>query len=144
MLTKYSKEHENLLIKAYIETFAGEPWNEVWDYEWVLNRVRWIESVPNFIGIVAVEDDRVVGALLGYAKPCRDKLDFEILELFVLPSYQGKGMGKKLVANLEERLSASEYGVVHLLTAKNTDSEAFYKKLGYDRNEKLCIMFHRR
>lgn len=144
MVSNYKKEFEDSLIKAYIETFAGEPWNEVWEYEWVLNRVRWLESVPNFNGKIVLDGNRVVGALLGYAKPFRDRLDFEILELFVLPSYQGKGIGRSLVTELEASLSTKSYGVIHLLTGSNTSSEQFYKKLGYERNEKLCFMVHRR
>lgn len=144
MLVKYRKEYEDSLIRSYIETFSEEPWNDVWDYDWVLNRIRWVAEVPNFTGIVAIEDERVVGALLGYAKPFREKLDFEILELFVVPSYQGKGLGKLLVRELEDSLPTDQYGVVHLLTAKDTDSEEFYKKLGYVRNNKLCFMVHRR
>lgn len=144
MLTEYKSIHEESLIEAYIETFSGEPWNEVWEPDWVLNRVRWVSNVPNFTGLVAIQDDEVVGALLGYAKPFKDKLDFEILELFVLPSFQGKGIGKSLIKELESRLSNSEFSHIHLLTAIDSESELFYKKLNYVRNEKLSIMVHRK
>ena len=116
MLVNYNKDYEESLIQAYIETFSGEPWNEKWDYEWVLNRIRWISNVPNFIGKVAIENEKIVGALLGYAIPFREKLDFEILELFVLPTYQGKGLGKALVTELEVSLPLDKYGAIHLIS----------------------------
>jgi aminoglycoside 6'-N-acetyltransferase I len=143
-LSDYKREHEDSLIKAFIETFVGEPWNETWEYSWVLNRIRWLENVPNFIGKVCLENERVVGALLGYAKPFRDKLDYEILELFVLPDYQGKGFGKLLIEDLSNSLPVEKYGVIHLLTGRDTSSEKFYEKIGYARNDKLCFMVHRR
>ena len=101
MIIKYSRNYEDSLIKAYIETFSASPWNEVWDYKWVQDRVRWIESVPNFIGIVSVQQQRVCGALLGYGKPYRDKSDFEIVEMYALPSFQGMGIGEIHKLNLE-------------------------------------------
>ena len=143
MLVIYSNDYEESLIEAYIETFSGEPWNETWDHEWVLNRIRWVSNVPNFVGKIAIENGQVVGALLGYGIPFREKLDFEILELFVLPTHQGKGLGKAMVKELENSLPLEKYGVIHLITAKDTDSEEFYKKCGYKRNDKLCIMVHR-
>jgi ribosomal protein S18 acetylase RimI-like enzyme len=143
-ITEFSTKYETSLIETYIEAFSGEPWNDVWEYDWVLKRLHWLEAVPNFIGLIAVHEDQVVGALLGYAKPFRATLDVEILELFVLPKYQGQGVGKRLVAELEQRLDSNEFGVVHLLTARDTDSEAFYKNLGYERNEKLSFMVNRR
>ena len=93
---------------------------------------------------MAIENGNVIGALLGYAKPFREKLDFEILDLFVLPSFEGKGIGKTLIKELEARLNTNDFGVVHLLTIRDTASELFYKKLGYMRNETLCFMVHRR
>ena len=143
MVTDYSTEYENSVIEAYIETFADEPWNEVWEYDWVLKRLRWVESVPNFIGKIVLDGDKVIGALLGYAKPFRGRLDFEILELFVLPDFQGKGLGRKLVEELEQSLTSDEHGVVHLLTSRDSSSEKFYEKLNYERNDRLCFMVHR-
>ena len=142
MIVNYNPDLEESLIQGYIKTFAGEPWNEIWEHQWVLDRVRWISSVPNFIGKVAVENGEVVGALLGYTLPFKGKLNFDIVELFVLPSSQGNGVGKSLIKELEKTLPLDNGNVIHLITAKESDSETFYKKCGYERNEHLCVMAH--
>lgn len=143
MISEYKKDYEDSLIKAYIQTFAGEPWNEKWEFDWVLKRIQWVESVPNFKGFVAFEDGVLVGGLLGYSKPYKAKNDFEILELFVLPDFQSNGIGRQLIEALENTLKSEAIGAVHLLTGKDTSSESFYRKLGYERSERLSFMIRR-
>lgn len=140
---KYEQQFRDSLTKTYIDTFSQPPWNEHWESQWVESRVNWIASVPGFSGYVAVIGDEVVAAILGYGMPFRDRLDFEILELFVHPTQQGKDIGKKLVAKLEGQLTAESCAAVYLLTASGTGPEKFYSKLGYGRNEKMCVMTKR-
>ena len=78
---------------------------------------------------VAVDDEKIVGC--GAIGAYWDKEDESILlTIFVLPEYQGRGIGRKIVENLEE----DEYA----LRAKRIEIPAsitglpFYRKMGYD------------
>ncbi|MBR0302505.1 MAG: GNAT family N-acetyltransferase [Clostridia bacterium] len=78
---------------------------------------------------VAEEDGRIVGC--GAVGPYRDKEDESALfNIFVLPEYQGRGIGRAIVETLE----SDEF----FLRAKRVEIAAsitgvgFYRKLGYD------------
>lgn len=136
----YSPEQNRAIITSYIETFAGEPWFETWQPEWVQSRIDWLVKTPGFIGLVAVEDMQVLGAMLGYAQPFKDEQHFEVLELFVHPSAQGQGIGAKLLAELEVKLQQYAKPHIYLATAKDSGPEKFYQKQGYQTSEQLCYM----
>ncbi len=142
MIVEFNKKYIDNLIKVYIETFIGDPWNEVWEYDWVLERIEWLTSLPKFKGYLKLESDKVIGSVLGYQEPFKGRSHFEILELFVSPIFQRKGVGKELVDFLESELKKEGVAVVNLLTGLNTRSENFYQKSGYVVNDKLCFMSH--
>jgi ribosomal protein S18 acetylase RimI-like enzyme len=60
----------------------------------------------------------------------------------VAPAFQGRGLGRKLMAHAEQIAAASGFGEIRLYTNKLfTDNIALYRKLGYriDREEVLAI-----
>lgn len=140
-MVDYSAEQNSAMIASYIETFAGEPWFETWQPEWVQSRIDWLVKTPGFIGLVALgQNEEVLGAMLGYAQPFKDEQHFEVLELFVHPSAQGQGIGAKLLAELEVKLQQYEKPHIYLATAKDSGPETFYQKQGYQTSEQLCYM----
>ncbi|MBE7015187.1 MAG: GNAT family N-acetyltransferase [Ruminococcaceae bacterium] len=78
---------------------------------------------------VACDGTRIVGcgAIAGYWGSATESI---LLTIFVLPEYQGKGVGKRIIETLEH----DEY----FLRAKRVEIPAsitaveFYKKMGYD------------
>lgn len=78
---------------------------------------------------VVCDNSRIVGcgAIAGYWGSLTESI---LLTIFVLPDYQGKGIGRRIIETLEQ----DEY----FLRAKRVDIPAsitaveFYKKMGYD------------
>lgn len=139
-ITPYASPHETMTVSAYIDAFSGAPWFDVWEPQWVADRLAWLNSVPNATNLVALDNDQVVGGLFGYAKPYKGRLDFEIVELFVSQAWQGQGIGKTLIATLDRFTQGKDINVVHLLTARDSTSEAFYQRLGFTRNDRLGFL----
>lgn len=88
--------------------------------------------------VVATLEDKVVG-YLAFCTPNSDKRfkdTFYISDLYVLPAYRGKGIGKKLV-EFAERIK-KEKGLNKLIVNvdKNSNSIRFYNKLGFKRYKK--------
>ncbi len=77
---------------------------------------------------VAVEDGRIVGcgAVAGYFGSRTESI---LLTIFVLPAYQGRGIGRAIIETLESDeyfLRASRIEIPASVTAVE-----FYKKMGY-------------
>lgn len=97
----------------------------------ILGRASWTHFY------VAVEDEAIIGC--GAIGPYWDKADeSSLFTIFVLPEWQGKGVGRRIVETLE----ADEYA----LRARRIEIPAsitgleFYKRLGYtykDGNESV-------
>ena len=61
--------------------------------------------------------------------------------LAVLPEYQGKGIGREMMAEVERRFNAA--GIVKmtfLVEQDNLEVVAFYRKLGYEVREDLIAL----
>ena len=91
--------------------------------EYLIRRAQWTHFY------VACEEAQLIGC--GAIGPYWDKEDeSSLFTIFVLPEYQGKGVGRKIVATLE----SDEY----FLRAKRIEIPAsitacgFYRKMGYD------------
>ncbi len=97
----------------------------------ILGRASWTHFY------VAVEDEAIIGC--GAIGPYWDKADeSSLFTIFVLPEWQGKGVGRRIVETLE----ADEYA----LRARRIEIPAsitglpFYKRLGYtykDGNDRV-------
>ena len=96
----------------------------------ILERARWTHFY------VAEENNVIVGC--GAIGPYWDKTDeSSLFTMFVLPEYQGRRIGRRIVETLEK----DEYA----LRAKRIEIPAsitgleFYKKLGYDYKDNVTV-----
>ncbi len=87
-------------------------------------------EAPSFRGLLAVED----GVPVGYAKV---KFNSEekrcyLSSLYVLPAFQGRGIGSRLLAAGEEFASTFEVAEIWLgVMVQNVSALAWYKKIGF-------------
>ena len=108
------------------------------------NGDRWVEFVReglangrNFL-LVAKSDSRIVG--FACASIFRQNLEVTqivgtIEDVYVLPEFRGKGIGKKLAAECLTKMKASSVKVVRLqVLAENKAAIKLYEKLGFKVN----------
>lgn len=82
---------------------------------------------------VAVVDDRVVGFSM------IDIEDASLFAAFVLPAYEGRGLGKNLVLAAEEKLFES-HAEIWLETGRETRAAGFYRSLGWGNEQDIGSM----
>ena len=108
------KDYSADSIENYVNNFQPEN---------VLKRASWTHFY------VAEEKGNIIGC--GAIAPYWDKFDeSSLFTIFILPEYQGKGIGRKIIETLEKDeyfLRAKRIEVPASITAVQ-----FYKKMGYD------------
>ena len=88
-----------------------------------------IERAEHGYMYVVCDDSRIIGcgAIAGYWGSTTESI---LLTIFVLPEYQGKGIGRSIIQTLEQDeffLRAKRVEIPASITAAE-----FYKKMGYD------------
>ena len=95
---------------------------------------RFRDITAQFPWLVWEEDEKILG--YAYGSPPYSRAAYSWCaepSIYLLPEAQGKGIGRKLYAVLEEILAQQGYQVLYaLITAENTASLSFHKKTGYE------------
>ena len=132
MIRKATVEDITSLAQTMALAYSEAPWNEKWVGERAERRVRAILGNYEGLGLVAVENETVVGGLLGYVDPYAEEDFFFVSEIFVIPEMKKHGVGKKLMTELEKVLAEKGIHVIQLISIE--DNETFYNKCGLERD----------
>lgn len=137
---EFKEEYLNECAELFVKTFSEEPWNEPWNFESAKKRLKDITLTPGFRGVILKNGWKIEGVILGVLEQWYDGEHFCVKEFFVDSNSQGKGVGKKLLNALENRLMDKKVGLIHFWTMKGGTAEAFYNKRGYEIPMELIIM----
>ena len=130
--------------KLYIDVFNGEPWYDGWELEDARERLEDIFNNPNFIGNGIYDDkEELIGFLLGYTEKWLSSNNFYLNEMCVKTDLQSKGIGSKLLKEFENICEEKKISRIYLLTAREGQAEAFYKKSNFYVSPKMIMMSKR-
>lgn len=102
--------------------------------EWLRDRDPLLHPV-----IVAQEDGKIVGwaSLSPYSEKCGYRTTVEV-SVYVMPEYQGRGIGKALLANLLERgEKAGVHCVIARIDSEGAPSIKLHESLGFTESGRL-------
>lgn len=129
---------QQLLLETWLEAYGSFiPQTDLEGYlqtQYSEARLAALFADPDVTGLVAEVDGRVAG----YAKlfHARAELKFYVHQLYILPAWQGHGLGHRLMTCAEER--ARELGADRIwlgVMVKNTQAVEWYKRLGFTITE---------
>lgn len=139
-----SLENIEECTKLYTNVFNKEPWNDGWKDEDAKERLSDIFSNPKFLGIgIYDEKQKMIGFLLGYTERWLSSNHFNLNEMCVMTELQSRGIGSYLIGALETQCKENNISRIYLLTAREGQAEAFYKKNGYYVSPKMIMMSKR-
>ena len=135
-----SMDHVSRYGEIYAKAFSGEPWNDPWKSEDAVIHVKEILEMKQSYGLEYVEDSMVVGFLLGSSMLFHYGRTFEINDLAVDPTYQGKGIAKVLLEQCIADMKTQGIVGIHLITANEGFLPDFYERHGFGREKEVILM----
>ncbi len=133
-------EHLDEYGRIYAAAFSGEPWNDPWKTEDAVIHVKELLESKQAYGLEYVTDGKVAGFILGTSMLFHYGRTFEINDLAVDPSYQKKGIAKKLMEVLLSDLEKQDIVGVHLITAAEAFLPEFYERFGFQVEKRVILM----
>jgi GNAT superfamily N-acetyltransferase len=117
--------NESLPLKdQYYELFESSGWNE--DYQFTPEEVY--QAIKNSWYMVSVFDGE---QLVGYGRVISDGIHHAlIVDMIILPEYQGKGIGTEILDMLVKRCQENRVRDIQLFCAKG--KFPFYGKYGFE------------
>ncbi|WP_332645865.1 GNAT family N-acetyltransferase [Lysinibacillus sp. 54212] len=126
--------------ETFIEVFNDEPWNDQWTFIQAKKYLVDFYKTPGFLGVLAVENDEIIGCILGVHRVWWSGDEFFINEMCVKKQQQNKGIGKSLLNYLIKELDNTKVTNIILLTDRGIPAEEFYKKNGFEELDRIIFL----
>ncbi|MEM2780488.1 MAG: ribosomal protein S18-alanine N-acetyltransferase [Candidatus Bathyarchaeia archaeon] len=122
--------HLDRLFEIEMECFKSEAFTK--------QQIAQLLQNQNCVSLVAKEDDKVIGFIIGAIYAEGNILTGHILTIDVSPSHRRKGVGIKLLQELEKIFKDKQVKVSRLeVREDNVAALSLYQKLGYKKVGKL-------
>lgn len=100
-----------------------------------------LETYPQWRGLAMLEGDRIIGTS-SYSNARLDSMDGygEVISIYFLPEYIGKGYGKPLMQASVDGLAKMGYNKVYLWVLEdNKSARHFYEKFGFRPSGEVMV-----
>lgn len=97
----------------------------------IISRLTTGENINDILGLVAYFANTPTGCVIVLGHPDAEKI--EIVDFFVMPGLQHRGIGRKLFAMADELARASDHIVNLAVLDDNVAAIAIYEQFGYEQ-----------
>lgn len=101
-----------------------------------------VEQMRSGIEFLIVERDNLPLAFAAYSQTDTDNQIFKLHKLYVLPTEQGRGTGKKLIEHVSSLAKAKGGNILELNVNRGNPAHHFYSKIGFDIYQTIDINYH--
>jgi ribosomal protein S18 acetylase RimI-like enzyme len=129
-IRQYSPQDEKTVIELWQKCNLTRPWNNP-----KLDIERKLKVDPELF-LVGVLDNQIVATVIGGYEGHRGWVNY----LGVEPSHQKKGLGKRLMYEIENKLKALGCPKINLqVRSYNHEALDFYEKIGYKNDDVVSM-----
>jgi diamine N-acetyltransferase len=94
------------------------------------------------INFLITENEGKATGFAGYSLTDEDKMIFKLHKIYMLPSEQGKGTGKKLIEYISSLAAQKGGKILELNVNRFNPAYNFYKKIGFSVYKLVDIPYH--
>jgi aminoglycoside 6'-N-acetyltransferase I len=131
----HASQAATIIVQAYVEP----PWNEKWSLEGATSRMGELSATPGWMGVGALEAGQLLGFAIGLPHTSASGKGLYIPEIAVLPSHQGRGIGKRLLKLLEAEAHDAGFSSAWLLSQSQGAAAEYYKASDYKQVGNLRV-----
>ncbi|HEY0670125.1 MAG TPA: GNAT family N-acetyltransferase [Sphingobacteriaceae bacterium] len=95
------------------------------------------------VNFLITETEGKATGFAGYSLTDKELMVFKIHKIYLLPSEQGKGTGKKLIGFITSLAVNNGGKILELNVNRSNPAFSFYKKLGFKIYEEVDIPYHK-
>ena len=130
IIKTYAPEYENDVIELWRQCGLTRPWNNP---RLDIERKRKVNPELFLVGLL---DGKIVATVIGGYDGHRGWIHY----LAVNPSYQRKGLGRQMMAAVEEKITAMGCPKINLqVRADNMGVIQFYESIGYETEDRVSM-----
>lgn len=125
--------------KVYVSAYSAEPWEEVYEEAEVENYICAYLDSDTKCCFAAVEQEQIVGVVLGLIVPYVGSQFFRIEDFCISPKVQRKGCGTTFMELIEKEAAKRGCDSILLGTQREFPSHRFYLKNGFQEIESVLL-----
>lgn len=141
MVRRFKKSDLKNCVNLLIDVYYDDPWNHKWTIETGTRYLDEISDLQRFVGFVFEEEGEILGAVFANEQVWWSGDELYIYELYVSNKHHKQGIGKQLIAALENHVQENNLEGITLLTSNKTPAPDFYKHLGFEKAEYMDYYF---
>ena len=131
------------LARLMVYVYNAPPWNNKWTEETAFESLVTLLEFPTFYGNIIIDEDRIIGAIMGHTRRYATENTYYIDEFFVSEEYRRKGVASNLYKSTIDELKKLGVNGAFFTTLRNTPAYNFYIKMGaWDLSDSACF-YHR-
>lgn len=116
--------YSGLIDDAYLDSLSIAQKAEKW-------KKRLLENNSDFIYFIAKENDSIAGFIWGGKnREENSEYDAEVIAYYVLPEYQGKGIGRKLFSSFAKEALKRKMNTMSLWVLYGNNTSKIYEHFG--------------
>lgn len=140
IIKKILKSDIKDLARLMVSVYNAPPWNDKWTEETAFESLVTLLEFPTFYGNIIIDEDRIIGAIMGHTRRYATETTYYIDEFFVSEEYRRKGVASNLYKSTIDELKKLGVNGAFFTTLRNTPAYNFYIKMGaWDLSDSACF-----